>query len=109
MYPFKLLSFTKKREMIKSKLWFLLVLTQWVRQIGNRLRPLIKKYPQIFINKDINVLIEVLVVFFIKEKIKNQLKKKNFIGCGNYCLLSFSKLKSVKLINFSHTNADRTH
>jgi len=91
LYPFKLLSFTKKREMIKSKFWFLLVLTQLVRQIGNHLRPLIKKCPQIFINKDINVLIEVLVVFYQKGK-KKQLKKKLFIGCGNYCLLSFSKL-----------------
>ena len=78
MYPFKLLSFTKKREMIKSKLWFLLVLTQWVRQIGNRLRPLIKKYPQIFINKDINVLIEVLVVFFYQRENKKPVKEKKF-------------------------------
>ena len=81
MYPFKLFSFTKKREMIKSKFWFLLVPTQLVRQIGNHLRPLMKKCPQIFINKDINVLIEVLVVFYQKEKKrkkKKEVKEKTF-------------------------------
>ena len=40
-----------------------------------------KKCPQIFINKDINVLIEVLVVFYQKEKKrkkKKEVKEKTF-------------------------------